>query len=224
MVDLTIEQRLARLERQNRRLRCAVTLTLVAIPAAALTGMQEQSPATQAAAVDSTEFRLLDKQGKPRARLAMLEEGPALLLTDAQGNSKAKFMLDDVSGPSLSLCDHNAFNRISLAVKPTGATLALADGNGADRLELASCESDATVSLYDHRHKSRARLGLDGEEQPSLHFYTTDGLPLLAMLTSERGPSIALCDNEGHHLWCMPKGSQEEPAGVVAETSANPGE
>src|SRR5688572_18666100 len=136
MTVCTSEARLVRLERQNRILTCSLIALALAAALAAAAGMQEGESSTQPSGIDASEFRLLDKEGRTRAMLAMLDEGPALVMLDAQGDTRARLVLDTNNGPALSMRDHNGCIRIMLGMKPTNASLALADANGADRLTL----------------------------------------------------------------------------------------
>lgn len=203
-----VEERIARLERHNRLLTMALGGMVIACGIAMALGMQQSQPE----AIDAREFRLLDDQGKPRARLAMLETGPALVFMDADANSRLKLALDDVDGPALFMTDHNHSDRITLRVQPTGATLAVGDENGAERVRLATSEIGASIGLFDAQLKNRARLALDQTGLPTLHFFTPNALPMLSLIATEKGPSLAMNDLHGHHVWCMPEGSQKEAA------------
>jgi hypothetical protein len=213
MANPTLEQRIETLERHNRTLTIALCASALIACILASVGMQQSRPQS----FDATEFRLIDEQGKPRARFAMLETGPALIFTDADANSRVKLLLDDADGPALFMSDHNRADRLAIRVEPTGATLAMGDENGAERVRFATSETGASIGLFDAQLKNRARLAIDNTGLPSMHFFTESALPLFALIANEDGLSVALSDMKGHHLWCMPEGSQAEPADTVAE-------
>lgn len=103
MTDLTLESladRLARLERQNRRLAAAAVL-LVAVLAAAVCMGQVRAPNV----VEAESFVVRDAAGKARAALFLGEEGPALALSDQNGKLRAALRVDNNGLASLAIFD-----------------------------------------------------------------------------------------------------------------------
>ena len=156
---MTIEERLTRLERKNRRL----TLALASVGMAAMlaVAMGQGAPAVVPQEITAHKFTLVDGNGKTRADLIMLKDGPSLSLYDENGKTRAELVaLKDGSG--LSLYDKNDKKRAEL--------VALKDGSG--------------LSLYDKNDKKRARLRLD-EDRPSLNLSDENGKPR-AMLEEDK--------------------------------------
>lgn len=216
MQNLTIEKRIARLERQNRVLIIALGATSILLSMCAALGMRQTRPQS----IDASEFRVLDEQGKPRASFAMTETGPALILMDDAANSRVKLMLDTVEGPALFMSDHNRVDRIALRVEPTGAALAVSDDHGAERIRFATSEIGASIGLFDAQLKNRARLAIDQSGLPAFQFFTENALPVFSLVAKEDGPSVAINNLDGRHVWCIPEDSQPEPADTVADGGA----
>jgi len=100
----TIEERLTRLERKNRRLTLAVLLTGVAAALVVTVGMARTEAVPDAVRAHS--FVLLDENGKVRAMLAVAKDGPGLRLSDENGKLRASLGVTE-DGPGLHLLDEN---------------------------------------------------------------------------------------------------------------------
>jgi hypothetical protein len=211
MQNITIENRIARLERQNRALVVALSAGALLMCIGAAVGMRQSRPQC----IDAAEFRLLDDHGNPRARFAMSETGPALIFVDGDANTRLKLILDDADGPAMFMTDHNRADRLAMRVQPTGATVAIGDEHGAERVRLATSEVGASIGLFDAQLKNRARFAIDQRGLPTLHFFTPTAVPIVALISTENGPSVAMNDLDGRLMWCMPEGSQRHAAEQV---------
>jgi hypothetical protein len=80
----SLSSRLARLERENRRLKVGGILVLALLGAVFLTGLSVEDPIIGAEA-----FTLVDKQGNMRAVFAMINEEPTLAMFDTNGKMRA---------------------------------------------------------------------------------------------------------------------------------------
>jgi hypothetical protein len=139
------EQRIARLEYQNRVLRAAFVSVVIALSCATLIGAN--GPQAIPDRIEAKEFVLVDKDGKERGALRVVErtvgsvihQGPYLLLTDSKGTIRAEF----------GCKEGNSINEVDLDLK---------DKDGNTRIG-AHAQSDAidqaTIFL---RHKSGARV------------------------------------------------------------------
>ena len=126
-------------------------------------------PAVVPQEITAHKFTLVDGNGKTRADLIMLKDGPSLSLYDENGKTRAELVaLKDGSG--LSLYDKNDKKRAEL--------VALKDGSG--------------LSLYDKNDKKRARLRLD-EDRPSLNLSDENGKPRAMLEEDKNGASLILC-------------------------------
>lgn len=96
----TIEQRLEKLERQNRRMKLAGIGALVIAGAFLLTG-QASGPRILPE-VRANSFVLVDAQGKPRATLGMYADQPRLALSDTNGTVRAALAVSS-GGPVLMM-------------------------------------------------------------------------------------------------------------------------
>ena len=152
---MTTEERIERLEQNNRRLLAGlVTVILLGIGVAAI-------PKPGGDVVDEVRARafiLVDDNGKTRAALLVSTNGPGLYLLD--GNKQARVSLDiskDMSG--LADC---------------APGLVLADKNGTLRVQLVTSQNDSWLQLSDKNNTRRVRLDLDKDE-PALDLLDETG-------------------------------------------------
>ncbi len=104
---MTTEERLTQLERRNRWLTAALVLAgiagVLAGCVAAIPGSGESEPQE---CVTARRFLLVDADGKHRAELSAIKDGPALALFDE--NDKERIILSAwKDGPLLVLSDEN---------------------------------------------------------------------------------------------------------------------
>jgi len=135
-----IEERLEKLERQNRRMRLAGLGALLIAGAFVLMG-QASRPRTQT--VRAKSFVLVDANGMTRARLHMSAVGLVLSFYDAEGVSRAGLSVMS-DGPVLALNDANGKPRVWLSVSSEGPLFNLFDAKGESRAAL-SVSSDGPV-------------------------------------------------------------------------------
>ena len=143
----TIEQRLEKLERQNRRMKLAGVGTLVIAGAFLLMG-QASGPRTLSE-VRARSFVLVDAQGKQRTTLEMYEDSPRLaFLDDANGKIRAALGTSSL-GPELVLTDGNGKAVTTLAVPSGGPTLAMVAPNATQGVILAVSAHGPELKLSD---------------------------------------------------------------------------
>ncbi len=137
---MTVEQRLERLERQNRWMK-RIGMLVLAVAAAVLLSGQAKGKAWQHLEVSS--LTLMDKDGMAGASLSLFGTGtPHLLLHDKNGKKRVWLGVNRDGSPALDLYDKNVNKRATLGVtttvdKRTGAetktaesTLTLFDAKG----------------------------------------------------------------------------------------------
>lgn len=172
---MTVEERLERLEQQNRRIKVAASVLVVALCAVALLAgplLHNQASAQAASAprvVEANEFRLMDDNGKVRAKLCM-----------------------DRDGPSLDFFNENRKTGASLSVGRVGPLLALYDKSGDIRLGLEVGLDGPVLGLYDEDFRRRAAFGV--------HRVTTPSKKIITYPAS----SLLLFDAESKVIWKAP--------------------
>ncbi len=189
----TLTQRLDRLERENRRLKIAGAILLLAL--AAVGAMGQVLPKAVPKVVEAERFVVRDTKGKVLATLGTEASGlPALVLSDQNGKRRAGLFVLADGEPHLGLFDQNEKRRAVLAVLADGApALFLADQNGKDRAGLVLDTSGPSLVLRDENDKIRAVLG-------------RAALEATATGTVEQRPaaSLVLFDKDGKVIWKVP--------------------
>ncbi len=186
-----LEARLAKLERQNRRLKRLGLLFLLIAGAGFLLAQAPRKPpsaapgaATPAAAYDTLvvhRLELRDKAGKLRGVWSGSDEAPGLALYDPAGETRALLSLS-VHGPSFSLWDAAGKPRAELTVTTRGPDLLLSDAAGKTRAALNVTPRGPSLWLLDTAEKTRISLGLD------------TGSPVLALSDPAGNPHAVLTE------------------------------
>ena len=145
---MTVEQRLERLERQNRWLKRIATVCV---------------------AVVAVVFLL--RQGKDKPRVV---EAEAFVLRDSEGKQRAVLSMEKPNTPSLVLLDQNGTKRVYLLAEQGGrASLGLGPGDGGIRTVLrVNSGGDAHLNFFDKNGKRGSQFGIDLLGQPSLYLMT----------------------------------------------------
>lgn len=122
-VSVSLEQRLEKVERENRSLRVLGTVMLLGMAGMLCLGLtsapskkieaevlvlksaQNKSQMILDAGVDGPALTILDKNGKLRVNLGVAKEGPALDLLDAAESPRAQLMITEDQGPLLNFYD-----------------------------------------------------------------------------------------------------------------------
>jgi hypothetical protein len=189
---MTIEERLEELERKVTRAqfvnRMLVILSIVVVLAIwFFTSCSLTAKKIVLDEIRAKQFIVVDKNGKIRAKLCMLNDSPSLYLTDENGKKRFELNVFDIVGPSLSLCDKKEKARIFMGVGDDNSMtcLRLIDENRNDRLSLTLLNAEPSLELRDENHKTRTVLGVtqtsskDGitttYSESSLHLFNPDG-------------------------------------------------
>jgi hypothetical protein len=144
-----ILDRLDRLEKQNVRLKLALTLCTIVAGCLIFTGARFGKGRT----VTARRIVLKDETGTTRAILGMRSAGPGLALYDASGDNLEALLTVLETGPVLSLYDANGATRVLLGVTPKGATLAFNDRRGKLRAEMGFSSSAPHMTFFDRKGK-----------------------------------------------------------------------
>jgi len=130
MNEVTLEERMERLEWQNRRLRLAVAGVLAVVVALVCVAATRPAPKVLLA----QGFLLVDARGKGRAGLAMLPDGcPALSFLGDKRKGKGGVLLSLLpeGGARLQFLDDKGRGRAGVGLLPDGTPgLALLDAKG----------------------------------------------------------------------------------------------
>jgi hypothetical protein len=213
-----IEERLEKLERQNRRMKLAGLGAMVIAGAFVLMG-QASGPRTPPE-VRAKSFVLVDANGETRARLYMSAsaKGPELDLLDAKGNPRVVLGASGTSG-GLDLLDAKGNERLTLDGPPIGPALVLSDANGNTRAEMDAFSDSPELDLYDASGKPRAGLGA-WPEGPGLKLYDANGKPRAGLAVTSDGPTLGLDDANGFKTRIGVTGLVTPATGETHKTSA----
>ena len=182
---MTIEERMTRLERKNRRLTLALVLTGLAAILAVGVGMA--APVAVPDEVKAHKFTLVDADGKTRAELGLNTgpNGPGLKLFDENGNMRVGLgLLPD--GPNLTLRDENGKTRVSLNVTKDSICSSILSLSGENGRTGAALSTDGLL-LTDANGKMRAMLAVGKDGDPALGIYDARQQSLVRILSGEGG-------------------------------------
>jgi hypothetical protein len=142
----TIQARIEKLERANRRLQLAGVAVLILAAA----GLLSANRHSKSEIIEARQFLLRDARGQARGGLIVTAEGPALELYDA--SQKLRLNLS-ISGdmPNLTLKDGNGTGVLVLADVPAGPGLMLYDRLGNPRVQLDVAKSGPRLFLEDEK-------------------------------------------------------------------------
>ncbi len=205
-----IQERLSKLERQNRRLKQAGAAALIAAASLLLMGQTSRTKPVQASqsnTVEASQFILKDKAGKVRAALS-IDESPGnsgaaqLVFYDVEGKQRVKLGSgNSYLGGTFQLADEKGKNRIViLSSDALGGSLGLDDSNGfpvtlltTDSAVLPNLEAKS-FSLKDADGNIRARLFMTEKSTGSI---SLPGMSTSVPVTFPPTPTLALYDPEG---------------------------
>jgi len=188
-------ERLARLERENRRWRRAGAMVLAALAAVVLLG--QAAPGNGGRTVEAEQFVLRDAGGKVRAVLHAGADGsPHLEMRDAAGNARASLgLLGDVAG--LSMTEAGGKGGVVLHTQADGRpSLTFTDRNGSRRMTLfLAHDGSSTLAFSDRQRASRMVLNAIDNGPMGLFFYDASGrLRSLLDVEPDGSPALALFD------------------------------
>jgi hypothetical protein len=188
-------ERLESVEKQNRRLKWAGSLLLIAIALAGLAIVAVGRRTGPPEVIQARKFVLLDDKGRVRADLSMGRSGaePELALYDEEGRVRA--VLDaDVTGPYLGFYDRNGLRQVVLGADQIGgSSLALYVGGGLyPVLKAEAGQFGASLSFFDPEDTHKLRRG---------------GIDARATLEYEivsESSSLSFSDKAGKVVWSTP--------------------
>jgi hypothetical protein len=211
-------RRLDRVERQNRTLKRAWTVTMLIVVALVLMG--QSLPNKVPDVIVARKFALVDAKGNGRALLGFApDNSPVLLLNRPDGSLGATLEVGGPQGqPVLSLYDKNGKPRSVLGVDTDGSPgLSFSDKDGKPRLGLAvSSERSGGLVLYGNDAKPRASIGLTTSWSPFMILSDDSGKPRVVVGNTEVQTAITgvtnkkadfsanILDKTGKLIWSTP--------------------
>jgi hypothetical protein len=191
---------------------------VVTVAAVAYAAGQAKAAAPVQAVVRAQKFELVDRNGKERTVLALMDGQPVLALLDEKGLWRAALSLDSDGSPRLGLLDEKGKIRADLSLNPDGRPrLGLLDEKGKIRADLSlSPDHGPDLNLLDEKGKIRAALMLDSDGGPGLGMFDGKGqtraalgaAPLEAIDTGAVGNRteflLVLFDRDGKVVWQAP--------------------
>ena len=114
---MNLEERVNRLERQNRRLKMAGLIALLALLSVVLMGQAETVPDV----IKAKNFVLLDDKGTVRGGMGVTSHGSLIQLYDPKGTARATLgSQNGPAGTALTLYDEKGAIRATLGVEQIG--------------------------------------------------------------------------------------------------------
>ena len=171
MLEERMIARMASMEREARRLRGRIRLTVVALLATvALVGVLVyrpgllRAPGLGMAEVRTASLVLVDGSGRNRGQWSVDEEGNArLTLLDAEGRTRLRLSVLEDGSPGMSLISEEGNTRAAFGLLPDQTTtLVFADAAGVARAVLGlTGDQAANLVFADGQGVSRVGLGVD---------------------------------------------------------------
>lgn len=114
---------------------------------------ERQSPEVNVRAVEASEFRLVDRDGRLRAVLESTPQGPRLAMMQEDGSIALEITLAP-DGPGIRLGDENGQTRVFIGAMRDAARLGMADSDGNQRIFLGvNAKGTPTITTYDARQR-----------------------------------------------------------------------
>jgi hypothetical protein len=191
-----LADRVNKLEVQNRRLKLAGLAVVIMASAALLMGQARSSRA-----VEASEFRLIDTNGKTRARLAVgVGGGPTLTFFDSKDLPVAG--IDGGKEPSLFLTGWDSAAHILLRITKDSYGLDLADKR--PRATLSVSNNSTGLDFWDEYGDPQATMSVD-KSSGNITFRNARGKVSSQWVDSRAtGPSLVLYDKSEKAVWSAP--------------------
>ncbi len=168
----TLSARVEKLERQNRRMRCAGLLVLALLTSALIIAQVKTAKIAPPKAVKSLEagkFILQDGRGQKRAELGLFADRPLLVLYDATSNPALSVGVEQ-DGAGLTIYDNQSDNAVTLNYGANGPALSLYTG-GTKRLNVSVTRQGPAIGLLGRKSEAKAALGLTAGDLAFLHLF-----------------------------------------------------
>lgn len=159
-----------------------------------------QEPPKRAKVIEAEEFRVVDKNAKVRAVLAVGRDGSStLLMTDTVRKSWAQIGLEATGRPLIALADKTAQTRALLTLDSDGSPeLAFKDEHGREQARFGlGTQGGPSLLLTDKFMIGGTALGVGADGNPALALWGKDGKSKVLVLPGLTGFGLYLSDNSG---------------------------
>jgi hypothetical protein len=193
-----LSARLDALERQNRQMKAAGAVALVALCVALALG--QIGPAAQgtpaARSIQVEKLTVVDPAGRPRVSMGVMENEPFVVFHD--GRDRVRMVLSNgAEGSSIQYYDTNGKRRIALAETGAGAGLEFYDPQERRRVGLLTTADTPTLVFSDSEARHRMLIGI-GTDGPDIEMFGPNAKRRVALgALQEAGPRFALFDQDG---------------------------
>lgn len=156
---MSIEQRIARLERQNRRLRVTVGAMLAVGAAGLLMGAaREAASAEVPAVIRAHRFEVVTEQGKPAIILAMTNRESGTIATlDAKGNKLVNLGVTTNGEGTVTMQNNRGKDIVRLAATTAGEGVILTQNGDGDKLLELGVTTDGEPKVYAYKADGQVR-------------------------------------------------------------------
>jgi hypothetical protein len=211
----TLHERIARLERDNRRFKLAAGASTALLfvwtacgvaPRAAETLAAERFVLTGPDGVEHGSLEL-DAQGNPylvlkkeQTTVVLTTNGPGVLLRGSDGKTGAFMGIDSRNTSKIELSSARILDGVRLSVRPDGsAGVYVLDGTGRERGALESLSvGGSNLSFRDDQGRIRAQIGIDPANLPNLLLLDPRGTRRMGMIVQDDGnPLFEIEDDRG---------------------------
>lgn len=211
-----MNERLDRLERENRHVKRVGVAALATITAVILTG--QAAPPRAPKVVEADEFVLRDGKGAVRAMLGFRGGAPLLSFYDEEQTLRVGLGFTPAGLPTVAILSKDGNIRSSLTVLANDTTaLYLYDQNERPHAVLAvKTDGTPSLSVFGKDKEGTAILGIDGKGVSGLTLSDQSGitravLGSISLETRDTGvietrpeSSVVLFDNAGKVIWSAP--------------------
>jgi hypothetical protein len=200
--EQTVGERLARLERQNRRLTLILVCLAPVVAALVLMGftsVEEQLQGLknlQVRQIETERLVIRDANGFLRGWLGIAEDGTRLVFYDQNGRQRAGFGMTSQNEPALAIFDPNQQTRIVLGLADGWPGLVIRDAGGLKRIALQTQPDWATLFFFDGRERKRAGIGL-AKESAAVNLLDEYSVDRAGLTVDPNGSSLVFFDRMG---------------------------
>jgi len=208
-----MEQRIRRLERENRITRWVAGLVIMVAGAFFTMGLEEGSDGSigRFRQVDCGQVVVRDADGQMRAWLGLADGGPRLIFFDHMGQQRMGVGMTRLGEPAVGVFDGGQNERIALGIVEGWPGLVLRDPQGKKRAALFAREDWGSLYFYDRRETKRTGIGLYGEAA-ALNLSDDRGKDRAALSMDKKGASVSFLDRGGQKRVALGTLAGDEPA------------
>lgn len=153
------EQRLQRLEVENRRLKNLVFLVFLGGVVFVCLGMDHEITPL----VETNEIRLRNEEGKLVAWLKPEKNGASFSIIDENGIARTQLGYQGKQS-YFTLCNHTRNTQVSIQSTIDGPLINLYDANGHNRALLGTYQNETYLWLLDDQEQRRAGMSIDEQQ------------------------------------------------------------